>query len=83
MVRVRPDMMVRRDNLKKLRQLAPLAISNGWLRPNQREDDAAIFEIWKKLATGALMAKKPAAQPRKPGYHSSELGDAFRSKPDF
>src|SRR5580693_5046259 len=33
--------MVRRDNLKKLRQLAPLAISNGWLRLNQREDDAA------------------------------------------
>jgi NitT/TauT family transport system permease protein len=52
-------MMVRRDNLKKLRQLAPLAISNGWLRPNQREDDPAIFEIWKKLADGALIAKKP------------------------
>jgi NitT/TauT family transport system permease protein len=53
-------MMVRRDNLKKLRQLAPIAISNGWLRPNQREDDAAIFEIWKKLAGGALAARKPA-----------------------
>jgi NitT/TauT family transport system permease protein len=55
--------MVRRDNLKKLRQLAPLAISNGWLRPNQREDDAAIFEIWKKLATGALVPQKPALSP--------------------
>jgi NitT/TauT family transport system permease protein len=53
-------MMVRRDNVKKLRQLAPLAISNGWLRPNQREDDAAIFETWKKLASGALVATKPA-----------------------
>src|ERR1700693_3176086 len=53
-------LMVRRDNLKKLRQLAPLAIANGWLRPNQREDDAAIFEIWKKLASGALTAKSPA-----------------------
>src|SRR5580692_807057 len=40
-------MMIRRDNVKKLRQLAPLAISNGWLQPTQREDDAAIFEIWK------------------------------------
>jgi NitT/TauT family transport system permease protein len=53
-------LMIRRDNLKKLRQLAPVAISNGWLRPNQREDDAAIFEIWKKLASGALIATKPA-----------------------
>lgn len=54
---------MRRDNLKKLRQLASLSIANGWLRPNQREDDAAIFEIWKKLATGALVAKEPALIP--------------------
>ncbi len=53
------DLMVRRDNLKKLRQLAPPAIANGWLRQNQREDDAAIFEIWKKLATGKAVAKNP------------------------
>jgi NitT/TauT family transport system permease protein len=52
-------LMVRRDNLKKLRQLAPLAIANGWLRQNQREDDATIFEIWKKLATGKAVAKNP------------------------
>src|SRR6202040_1754548 len=32
--------MVRRDNLKKLRQLASLAIAHGWLRPNQRAGDA-------------------------------------------
>jgi NitT/TauT family transport system permease protein len=53
-------LLVRRENVKKLRQLAPLAIANGWLRPNQREDDTAVFEIWKKLATGALVAKAPA-----------------------
>src|SRR6202051_1473060 len=51
-------LMVRRDNLKKLRQLAPVAIANGWLRPNQREDDAAIFELWKKLEAGALAASR-------------------------
>jgi NitT/TauT family transport system permease protein len=55
--------MVRRDNLKKLRQLAPLAISNAWLRPNQREDDAAIFGIWKKLAANGLIANRPALSP--------------------
>jgi NitT/TauT family transport system permease protein len=51
--------MVRRENQKKLRQLAGLAIANGWLRSNQREDDAAIFEIWKGIATGRLIPKAP------------------------
>jgi NitT/TauT family transport system permease protein len=51
--------MVRRDNQKKLRQLAGLAIANGWLRSNQREDDSAIFEIWKGIATGTLTPKAP------------------------
>jgi NitT/TauT family transport system permease protein len=52
-------LMVRRENQKKLRQLATLAIANGWLRSNQREDDTAIFGIWKGIATGALMPKTP------------------------
>src|SRR5260221_9199049 len=51
--------MVRRENQKKLRQLAGLAIANGWLRSSQREDDAAIFEIWKGIATGGLIPKAP------------------------
>jgi NitT/TauT family transport system permease protein len=51
--------MVRRENQKKLRQLAGLAIANGWLHSNQREDDAAIFEIWKGIATGGLIPKAP------------------------
>jgi len=52
-------LLVRRENQKKLRQLAAPAIANGWLRPNQREDDAVIFEIWKGIATGALTPKTP------------------------
>src|ERR1700704_2532261 len=52
-------LMVRRDNQKKRRQLAGLAIANGWLRSNQREDDSAIFEIWKGIATGTLVPKAP------------------------
>ena len=48
-------LMARRDNQKKLRQLAGLAIANGWLRSNQREDDSAIFEVWKGIATGVLV----------------------------
>src|SRR5580692_11735275 len=29
--------LIRRENQKKLRQLASLAVSNGWIRSNQRE----------------------------------------------
>ena len=50
---------VRRENQKKLRQLASLAVSNGWIRSSQREDDAAIFEVWKGIATGVLTPKTP------------------------
>src|SRR5260370_8020459 len=51
--------LTRRENQKKLRQLASLAVSNGWIRSNQREDDAAIFEIWKGIATGVLIPRTP------------------------
>ena len=75
------DIMVRRDNQKKLRQLAPLAISNGWLRWNQRDDDDAIYKIWKEIATGALTPKTPPLSPENLDSRPSELGDAFREQP--
>ena len=46
----------KRDNLKKLRHLAPLAIANGWLESDERQDDEKIFEIWKGLAEGTLIS---------------------------
>jgi NitT/TauT family transport system permease protein len=52
-------LLTRRENQKKLRQLAALAVSNGWIRSSQREDDAAIFEIWKGIATGVLISRTP------------------------
>ena len=44
----------RRDNIKKLRHLAPLGVANGWLENNQRQDDEKLFELWKGLAEGSL-----------------------------
>src|ERR1700722_20264969 len=57
------NIMVRRDNQKKLRQLASLAISNGWLRWNQREEEAAIYKIGKEICNGGLTAKAPPLRP--------------------
>ena len=44
----------RRDNLKKLRHLAPLGVANGWLENDQRQDDKRLYGIWKGLAEGTL-----------------------------
>ena len=44
----------RRDNLKKLRPLAPLGVANGWLENDQRQDDKKLYGIWKGLAEGTL-----------------------------
>jgi len=44
----------RRDNLKKLRHLAPLGVANGWLENDQRQDDKKLYGIWKGLAEGTL-----------------------------
>ncbi len=49
----------RRANKKYLRQIAPIAIANGWLSGDQAEDDAAIYEIWRDLATGEKVATDP------------------------
>lgn len=51
---------MRRENQRRLRQLAPVAISNGWLSAGDAENDAAIYEIWKGIATGALVSTRPA-----------------------
>ena len=44
----------RRDNIKKLRHLAPLGVANGWLDNNQQQDDEKLYELWKGLAEGTL-----------------------------
>ena len=44
---IKPRTVRRGITSKKLRHLAPLAIANGWLESDERQDDEKIFEIWK------------------------------------
>lgn len=46
----------RRDNLKKLRHLAPLAVANGWLENNEQQNDEKLYGVWKGLAEGSLQS---------------------------
>ncbi|MBC2608179.1 ABC transporter permease [Pelagicoccus albus] len=47
---------VRRANQKLLRHLAPYAVAKKWLASQDKENDDAIYEVWKGLATGEVKA---------------------------
>ncbi|MGL4401419.1 MAG: ABC transporter permease [Luteolibacter sp.] len=49
----------RRKNQKLLRQLAPLAISHGWLPYTDAQNDAALYTLWRDIATGSKITEKP------------------------
>jgi len=49
----------RRENSKLLRQVASLALSQKWIAAGQERDSAALFEIWKGLASGELVSTRP------------------------
>jgi NitT/TauT family transport system permease protein len=51
-----PSVSTARQNKKILRQIHPLAVTNGWLTREQEIDDEAIRETWIKLAGGKLRA---------------------------
>lgn len=50
----KPIIGSRRDNLKKLRHLAPLALANGWLEVKEQQNDEKLYGVWKGLAEGSL-----------------------------
>ncbi len=56
---VAPGAAIRRQNQKLLRHLGPIAEANGWIAYEQREDDDAIYQIWKDVAQGARTATSP------------------------
>ena len=55
-----PDTGAKRKNQKLLRQIAPIAIENGWLPYTEAQNDQALYQIWGDLATGRKTATKPA-----------------------
>jgi NitT/TauT family transport system permease protein len=54
-----PESGAKRKNQKLLRQLAPIAVSHGWLDYNDAQNDALLYSFWRDLATGTKVAKKP------------------------
>jgi NitT/TauT family transport system permease protein len=50
----------KRSNRLLLRQLTPIATGNGWLRRDQAQDDAALYQLWGSLASGEKTATHPS-----------------------
>lgn len=50
---------IRRNNLKILRHIAPVAISNKWLDKEQAGEDEELYKVWQSLAEERLVGKKP------------------------
>jgi NitT/TauT family transport system permease protein len=55
-----PATGARRSNQKLLRQLTPVAMENGWLDYRDTQNDPALYQLWRDLATGAKQASRPA-----------------------
>jgi len=48
----------RRANLKIIRHIAPVAVTEGWLSRDEAEDDARLYDVWKQLAEGSLESNR-------------------------
>ena len=50
----------KRKNQKLLRQLAPLAVENGWLEYDDGQNDKVLYHLWRDIATGAKRPDAPS-----------------------
>lgn len=73
----------RRKNQKLLRQLAPLAIAEGWLPYTDGQNDAVLYTLWRDIATGAKAPKKPALSDENLGIVKDNWQLLSAASPEF
>lgn len=73
----------KRPNRLLLRQIAPVAVGNGWLPRGSGQDDTAIYQIWGDLATGKRIAKSPALDEENLGIIKDNWAVLSASSPVF
>ncbi len=78
-----PETGFRRANQKLLRQLAPLAVENGWIGDTDGQNDAAIYHLWRDLATGAKVANDPPLTPENLAIVHANWEKMGALSPDF
>lgn len=78
-----PETGARRKNQRILRQLAPVAIDNGWLDYRDTQNDAVIYQVWRDLATGAKTSARPELTDENLGIIRSNWALLSASSPEF
>jgi NitT/TauT family transport system permease protein len=73
----------KRKNQKLLRQLAPIAISHGWLAYTDAQNDAVLYTLWRDLATGAKTTRKPALTAENLGIVRQNWALLSAASPEF
>jgi NitT/TauT family transport system permease protein len=73
----------KRANRLLLRQIAPIAVSHGWLARGGEQDDTALYQIWSDLAGGAKVASNPALSPENLGIVKTNWSTLSASSPKF
>jgi NitT/TauT family transport system permease protein len=78
-----PETGARRKNQKLLRQIAPVAVGNGWLDYRDTQNDAALYQTWRDLATGAKVSKEPEITEENLGIIRSNWAQLSALSADF
>lgn len=74
---------MRRPNQRLLRQLATVAVENGWLDYRDTQNDAFIYHLWRDLATRARVSKKPVLSEENLGIIRANWAKLSAASPDF
>ena len=78
-----PLSVPRRENIKKIRHLAPLGVANGWLENNEQQNDKKLFELWKGLAEGTLISSEIFLSKENVEIIKNNWNVLSKSSPDF
>ncbi|MGB0257519.1 MAG: ABC transporter permease [Coraliomargarita sp.] len=49
---------IRRANIKKMRHISSVAVANGWLTKDERDQDELLYHVWRDVAEGELVETK-------------------------
>lgn len=73
----------RRSNQKDLRQIGSVAVNNGWIDNEQTEDDAALYHIWRDLATGDKISDSPKLSEENIAIIKQNWATLSAASPDY
>ncbi len=78
-----PETGARRKNQKLLRQIAPVAVENGWLDYRDTQNDAVLYQVWRDLATGAKTSTRPRISDENLGIIRANWNTLSALSPEF